>query len=205
MSNDPQDPNRPFVMGQPDMVNAWQQQPPKKKRHVFRNIALVVGGLFGLLIVAAALSPNTPESAPPAAVQTVDNGPTPEPITTPTNQYTPTVTVPPKPKVTKPAMTKSQEQAVGAARSYLEFTAFSRKGLIKQLSSEYGEGFSVKDATFAVDYLKVNWNEQAAKAAKKYLEVTHFSRNGLIRQLESEHGEGFTHKQAVYGVTKAGL
>jgi hypothetical protein len=63
----------------------------------------------------------------------------------------------------------------------------------------------VKDATFAVDHVKVNWNEQAARSARSYLELTHFSRAGLIRQLESDSGEGFTHRQAVYGVTKAGL
>jgi hypothetical protein len=110
----------------------------------------------------------------------------------------------PKPKP-KPSLTLSQEQAIGSAEDYLDLTAFSRRGLIKQLSSEYGEGFSVKDATFAVDHIKVNWNEQAAKSAKDYLETSHFSRNGLIEQLESEYGEQFTHAQAVYGVDKAGL
>ena len=44
--------------------------------------------------------------------------------------------------------------------------AFSRKGLIHQLSSDAGSGFSKADATFAVDHIKVNWNEQAAKAAQ---------------------------------------
>ena len=102
-------------------------------------------------------------------------------------------------------MTASQEQAIGSAKSYLQFTAFSRKGLIQQLSSNYGEGFSKADATFAVDYLKVNWNEQAALKAKSYLEMQHFSRQGLIHQLESSYGEGFTHAQAVYGVKAAGL
>ncbi len=34
------------------------------------------------------------------------------------------------------------------AESYIEYTAFSRTGLIKQLKYE---GFSTKDSTFAVD------------------------------------------------------
>ncbi|TCC16707.1 hypothetical protein E0H92_10120 [Kribbella speibonae] len=145
----------------------------------------------------------------------VDNGPTPDPVVTPKNKPTPPAvtktTVPPKPtvaesnEVTKPAMTAGQEQAIGKAEDYLSFTAFSRKGLIRQLSSEAGEGFSVADATFAADHVKVDWNEQAAKKAKEYLQMTHFSRKGLINQLESSAGEGFTHAQAVYGVTKAGL
>ena len=104
-----------------------------------------------------------------------------------------------------PPLTNSQEQAIGSARDYLATSSFSRKGLIQQLSSAYGEGFSVLDATFAVDYLKVDWNEQAARSAKAYLEVSHFSRAGLIHQLESDAGEGFTHAQAVYGVKAAGL
>lgn len=102
-------------------------------------------------------------------------------------------------------MTTSQQQAIGAAEDYLSLTAFSRRGLIDQLSSEYGSGFSKADAAFAVDHIKVNWNEQAAKAAKSYLELTHFSRSGLIQQLTSKYGAQFTRAQAIYGVNKAGL
>jgi hypothetical protein len=39
-------------------------------------------------------------------------------------------------------------------------TAFSRASLIKQLSSSYGEGFSLADATWAVDRLNVDWNQE---------------------------------------------
>jgi hypothetical protein len=114
-------------------------------------------------------------------------------------------TATPEPTKATPSLTVSQEQAIGAAENYLEFSAFSRAGLIKQLSSKYGDGFSVKDATFAVDHIKVDWNEQAAKAAKRYLEVSHFSRSGLIKQLTSKYGDQFTRAQAEYGVKKAGL
>jgi hypothetical protein len=103
------------------------------------------------------------------------------------------------------SMTTSQEQAIGSAKDYLSYQAFSRAGLIGQLSSKAGEGFSLADATFAVDHIQVNWNEQAAKSAKDYLSFEHFSRQGLIEQLESKSGDGYTHAQAVYGVNKAGL
>lgn len=189
-----------------------QPAPPKKKRHTFRNIALIVGGLFALLIVAAVLSPGTPakEATAPAAVKpcapTVE-ATTAEPSSEPTTaapkpQPSPKVTHKPAPTTTKPvapAMTASQEQAVGTAEDYLEGQSFSRKGLIEQLVYE---GFSAKDAKFGVDHLKVDWNSQAVGVAKGYLNGQHFSRSGLIEQLEYE---GFTHKQAVYGVTKAGL
>jgi hypothetical protein len=191
----------------------FQQQPyqpaPPKKKHRGRTALIVIGSVIGGLFVLAALAPSQPANEAvqnqPVASTPVDNGPTPNPVTTPTNKPTVAKTTAPKPTATKPAMTASQEQAIGSAESYLAFTAFSRKGLIRQLSSDAGEGFSVADATYAVDHLKVNWNEQAAKKAKEYLAMTNFSRAGLIRQLESDAGEGFTHRQAVYGVTKAGL
>jgi hypothetical protein len=97
------------------------------------------------------------------------------------------------------AMTTSQEQAVRKAEDYLDYTAFSRSGLIDQLVYE---GFSKKDSTFAVDYLNVNWKQQAALKAQEYLDYTAFSHKGLVDQLEYE---GFTHKQAEYGVKQVGL
>jgi hypothetical protein len=102
-------------------------------------------------------------------------------------------------------MTAGQIQATRSAQQYLSFEAFSRKGLIQQLSSSAGSGFSVADATYAVDHLKVNWNDQAVKAAKQYLQMMSFSHNGLVEQLSSSAGSGFTHAQAEYGVNGAGL
>ncbi|MEU4625835.1 Ltp family lipoprotein [Actinoplanes sp. NPDC023801] len=96
-------------------------------------------------------------------------------------------------------LTVAQENAVEKAASYLEYSGFSRTGLIKQLKFE---GFSTKDATFGVDAQKANWNEQAVRKAEDYLEYSSFSRSGLITQLKFE---GFTTKQAEYGVKKAGL
>ena len=113
-----------------------------------------------------------------------------------------------KPKKTKPAepqATVSQKSAIASAEDYLSLQAFSRGGLIKQLSSEYGGGCSKADAVYAVNHIDVNWNEQAAKAAKDYLANQPFSRAVLIQHLESRYGDGYTHAQAVYGVNKAGL
>ena len=95
----------------------------------------------------------------------------------------------------------SQQNAVRKAEDYLDYTAFSRSGLINQLV-EF-EGFSTEDATFAVDQITVDWNEQAAKKAKDYLDYTAFSRSGLINQLVEF--EGFTPEQAEYGVATTGL
>ena len=103
----------------------------------------------------------------------------------------------------EPELTAAQENALEAAQNYLEFGGFSRQGLIDQLSSEYGDGFKKKDATFAVDHLDVNWKKEAVETAESYLESGSFSLDGLIEQLESEYGDQFTHAQAVYGAKKA--
>jgi hypothetical protein len=110
----------------------------------------------------------------------------------------PEVSEPDAEEPASPALTLGQQQAIAQAESYLDFSAFSRTGLIEQL--EY-EGFSKEDATFAVDNITVDWNEQAAASAESYLEFTSFSRSGLIDQLLYE---GFTPEQAEFGVTAVG-
>jgi hypothetical protein len=95
------------------------------------------------------------------------------------------------------ASTAGQRNALSKARSYLQFSAFSKKGLAEQL--EY-EGFSRSNARWAVARVGVSWNGQAVKKARSYLHISAFSRSGLIGQLEYD---GFTHSQAVYGVNRA--
>lgn len=172
-----------------------------KKSHKVRTALIIVGVLFVGLVGCTALVGGVLSDSSEAPVSVTAGSPpaTSEP-TEDTADPTPAPTKA-KPTKTAPKLTASQEQAIGSAENYLDYTAFSRKGLIRQLSSF--EGFSVADATYAVDHIKVDWNEQAAKSAKTYLELTHFSRKGLLQQLESF--EGFTPRQAAYGVSKAGL
>ncbi|MCC2308525.1 Ltp family lipoprotein [Cellulomonas chengniuliangii] len=107
------------------------------------------------------------------------------------------------------AGTVSQQNAYRSALTYLDFSSFSRAGLIRQLTSEYADAFPREDAEFAIARLEaeggVDWNEQAAKSAKTYMELMSYSRAGLIQQLTSEYGEGFTREQAEYGVSQTGL
>ena len=111
----------------------------------------------------------------------------------------------PEPEPAEPEITRAQENALRSAESYLEFKGFSKKGLIQQLSSEYGEGFELRDAKWAVNHVDVNWNEQAVRSAESYLEFKAFSCKGLIEQLSSEYGEQFTTKQATYAAKEVGL
>jgi hypothetical protein len=118
----------------------------------------------------------------------------------PTTQA-PTPTAPPG-----PVETPGQSNAHRSAQQYLRLgTGFSRTGLIEQLSSEFGEGFSLEDATYGVDATPTDWRAQACLSAKSYLRISPFSHDGLVEQLSSEFGEGYTPDEAESGVTCAGL
>lgn len=85
-------------------------------------------------------------------------------------------------------------------------TGFSEASLIKQLTSDYGNGFSEADAEWAVANSGADWNAQAVMAAKGYLAMgTGFSRKSLIQQLTSEYGNQFTEAQAEYAADQVGL
>lgn len=98
-----------------------------------------------------------------------------------------------------PSETVSQKNAVKSAKAYLDYSAFSYTGLIKQL--EY-EQFSHADAVYGADNSGADWFEQAAKAAKAYMEYSAFSRGSLIEQLKYE---GYTQAQAEHGADAVGL
>ena len=97
-----------------------------------------------------------------------------------------------------------QKNAVRSAEQYLRISGFSRAGLIEQLSSDAGEGYSLLDATVAVDSLNIDWNENAARSASQYLKISGFSCKSLIEQLSSGAGEKYTIDQATYGARQAG-
>ena len=101
-------------------------------------------------------------------------------------------------------ITNRQKNAVRSSNNYLRIQGFSRDGLIEQLSSPYGDGYSVADATAAVNSLSVDWNEQAARSAQQYLSMMGFSCRGLIEQLSSDVGDKYTISQASYGAKQAG-
>lgn len=134
--------------------------------------------------------PPAPASAPPAE---------PAPPTAAAPAPRTAVAPAPPPADVRADGTVAQSNALEKARDYLEFSSFSRTGLIEQLAYE---GFSTGDATWAVDNLTVDWNEQAADKAEEYLSFTSFSRSGLIEQLSYE---GFTPQQAEHGANSVGL
>ena len=175
-------------------AGTWEPiaEAPAKRKHRVRNTAIIGGSL--LLLVAACGSVSSGDSTSetkPAA----------------TAEATPGETDSDAAKETKPEeeITKGQENALRSAKSYLEFAAFSKQGLIDQLSSDVADGYSKAEAKWAVSQLDVDWNEQAVKAGENYLEMSGFSRQGLIEQLSSDVADKFTEKQATYAADKLGL
>lgn len=174
-----------------------QPQPPKKKVPMALKVtAGIAGGIVLLGIFGSMLSDDQPEAAQPPAVTAEAPSPTP----TPEAEKSPekeAKTEEPKPEKTEPEFTREEENAIQSARDYLDFSAFSRIGLIEQLEFE---GYPKKTAEKAVDYLDVDWMEQAVKCAEDYLDYSSFSKQGLIDQLIFE---GFTDKQARHGAERA--
>jgi hypothetical protein len=83
-------------------------------------------------------------------------------------------------------MTTAQQQAVEAAQNYLALgQGFSYEGLLQQLTSSSGSGFTQAQVEFAINYLKPNRDQQAVEAAKGYLKLGGFSLDSLIQQLTS--------------------
>ena len=176
--------------------------PAKTKGHLIRNVGIVVGALL-LVGIGAAIGSSGGSKTNSVAGTT----PAPSPAVTAaaTAKATPAAVAKAAPTVAAgPTLTNQQQNAARSAQSYLDFTAFSRQGLIDQLSSPYGDKYSVQDATIAVDSLKVDWNAEAAQSAKSYLKLSAFSCQGLIDQLDSPYGEKFTVAQATYGAKQAG-
>lgn len=97
------------------------------------------------------------------------------------------------------SITIGQKNALQSAKNYLALTSgFSYTGLKDQLLYE---GFTEKEAIYAVDNCGADWNEQAALSAKGYISMGGFSKQGLLDQLLYE---GFTQAQAEYGVSAVG-
>lgn len=107
---------------------------------------------------------------------------------------------------TKPAKKPSgnDKDAYEDALIYLDMTGFSRQGLIDQLTSEWGGGYSLEDATMAVNVIEANgevdWNEQAVMAALNYAESMNYSEKTVLEELKSDMAGQFTKEQAEYAI-----
>lgn len=102
----------------------------------------------------------------------------------------------------KPEMTSGQKRALQSAEQYLDLTGMSKAGLIEQLSSPAGAGFSKSDATYAAGHVEADFKKEAVESAKSYLDISPMSKDALFEQLTSSAGGKFTPAQARYAVGK---
>lgn len=96
------------------------------------------------------------------------------------------------------------ENALATAKDYDEDQPMSKAGLLDQLTSKDGEGFTQDAGQYAVDHLNADWNENALKCARNYLKEEHLSRSDVQEQLSSsidDRGEGFTSDQVQYAMS----
>lgn len=159
-----------------------------KKMITSKKLFIVIAVLMVLLFATIIATP-TPDSD-----TTTDAGATTSAEVTTTEAATTKPTTEP----TTEAISLEFKNALGDAKSYLRYTAFSKEGLKGQL--EY-EGYTAEACEYAVENCGADWNEQAAKKAQSYLDYSSFSRKGLYDQLEYE---GFTAEQIEYGLKAVG-
>jgi Host cell surface-exposed lipoprotein len=179
-------------------------QPParKRKRLGKRGAIIFAVGAFAFLVIVLVATGGSGSngtaavsSSVPAAVPSSSSAAAQAPSAPATSQAP-----------AAPAMTADQQQAVDSAQSYLsEGQGFSEQGLVNQLTSSAGEGFTGSQAEYAISYLHPDWDAQAVDAAKGYLQLGGFSRASLIQQLTSSYGAGFTEAQAEYAANKVGM
>ena len=92
------------------------------------------------------------------------------------------------------------KSALKKAKLYADTMNMSKAGLYDQLTSEYGEKFTVEAAQYAIDNITVDWKENALKKAKSYQETMAMSPAAIYDQLISEYGEKFTAEEAQYAI-----
>ncbi len=96
------------------------------------------------------------------------------------------------------SVTTGEKNALKKALAYLDFTAYSKEGLLEQLKYEK---FSDTEAQYGVDNCGADWMKQAVKKAESYLDFMAYSKEGLLDQLKYEK---FTDTEAQYGVDNCG-
>lgn len=182
-----------FVLG---VVNLIRPQAWMKVRKRLVGAFMVLGSMGGCVAGSMMLPPSAPTTEIRAEAASTDGGIAAAEVAA--------AAVPTAAAEAALRLTGPQKNAVRSAKQYLSMSGFSRDGLIAQLSSEYGDGYTVADATAAVDSLDADWNENAARSARQYLNMTGFSCNGLVQQLSSDAGDKYTQSQARYGAQAAG-
>lgn len=96
--------------------------------------------------------------------------------------------------------TIGQKNALKKAESYSKMMHMSKSAIYNQLTSEYGEGFTIEEAQYAIDNISADWKANALEKAKSYQTNMSMSKSAIYKQLTSEYGEKFTAEEAQYAI-----
>lgn len=154
-----------------------------------RIVLTVVLAIYSIIWLGALVSPK------PA--QTTQPEPTTQSQAQPSANVSATTAPTPEPTPDVPTEYKS---ALKKAKSYSDTMHMSKQGLYDQLTSEYGEKFSVEAAQYAIDNLDADYNYNALQKAISYQETMAMSPEAIRDQLTSEYGEKFTQEEADYAI-----
>lgn len=190
-------------------------EPAKKKMSKKQKILIGVGVFVGLGIIGSFLPDPETQKEDSAASETVASATThtesetveqttseaPAPETTaPAVEEKPADDPAPAPKNEPEKVSREFKNATKKAQQYSDRQHMSRAGLIDQLTSEFGEGFPMDAALYAVDHITVDYNKNALEKARQYSERQSMSNAQVYEQLISQFGEQFTPEQAQYAV-----
>lgn len=95
---------------------------------------------------------------------------------------------------------KEYRSALNKAMVYSDMMHMSKTGIYDQLTSEYGDKFSMEAAQYATDNMQADWNANALASAKNYVKTMYMSKAGVYDQLISEYGDKFTPEEAQYAI-----
>lgn len=90
--------------------------------------------------------------------------------------------------------------ALNKALEYANTMHMSKKGVYRQLTSDYGEKFTPEAAQYAVDNVRADWNANALAKAREYQSTMNMSPARIHDQLTSSYGEKFTEAEADYAI-----
>lgn len=90
--------------------------------------------------------------------------------------------------------TREQMNALKSAKSYLQYSSFSKLSLYDQLIYEE---YPADAAQYAIDNVSADWKKNALQTANDYLEFSSFSDQGLYDQLIHDK---FTSEEAQYAI-----
>lgn len=106
----------------------------------------------------------------------------------------------PEPSTSQTTVPSEYSNALTKAQSYSRILHLSKKGIYKQLTSEYGGKFTPAAGQYAIDNLNVDYNFNALQKARSYERTLHLSTERLRQQLTSDYGAGFTAAEAEYAI-----